>query len=130
MDPTVVIALITASPGIIALLLAWRKARSERQKVEADATKVIVDSAAGVVTMKDEVIADLRIRIEILEREAVASREDRARLHEQIGAMLQQLRVGRDYALELQARIMTLGGQVPEVPEIILTKNLPLEKGG
>jgi len=67
-------ALIAASPGLIALILAWRKARTERAKLDAETAKVIVDAAGAVVILKEKQtkemeaeISDLRERVKTLE---------------------------------------------------------------
>lgn len=60
-------ALVAALPGLLALLISWKKVRSERGKTDADAAKSIVDAAGGVVVFKEKQVADLIERVRILE---------------------------------------------------------------
>jgi hypothetical protein len=68
LDWTVLLAaIVAASPGIIALALAWKKSRSEQSKTDAEAAKAIVDAAGGLVAFKEKQIADMILRIKMLE---------------------------------------------------------------
>lgn len=67
-------AILVASPGLLALLLAWKKSRTEKDKSDADAAQVIVDAAGAIVILKEKQtkemeaeISDLRERVRLLE---------------------------------------------------------------
>ena len=92
MDWNIVLpALIAAAPGLIALLLAWRKVRSERSKTDADAAKAIVDAAGGLVAFKEKQIADMILRIKMLEETETVHEKRIEALERGVSALSKQL---------------------------------------
>lgn len=92
LDWTVLLAaIVAASPGIIALALAWKKARSEQSKTDAEAAKAIVDAAGGLVTFKEKQIADMILRIKMLEESETAHEKRIEALERGVSALSKQL---------------------------------------
>lgn len=75
MSPEIWLALIAASPGLLALIVQWVKQRKENTKVEAEAADVITKAAKSAVELQGAQVARLdaeiltcKKRIALLER--------------------------------------------------------------
>jgi peptidoglycan hydrolase CwlO-like protein len=68
MDPVVLVALIGAVPGVIALVLQFRKNRTEEKKGNADVSLTITESALKLVEPLNKEIDKLKIQVTNLEK--------------------------------------------------------------